>query len=122
VTVVGLKHFEKLAVRQKDRAAPAAGAKDSAAAAGFEVSAFSLEKGQVGNGGYAVGTVVNTSNRPRSRVTLELDLLDSGGQKVGVARAYRSVLEPGAKWEIKLPVAGDSKAVSAKVASIREGQ
>jgi hypothetical protein len=122
VTVVGLKHFEKLAARQKDRAAAPAGAKDTAMSAGFEVSAFSLEKGQGGNGLYAVGTVVNTSNRSRSQVTLELDLLDAGGQTLQVARAYRPALEPGAKWEIKLSVAGDSKVVSAKVASIKETQ
>ena len=41
---------------------------------------------------------------------MEFDLLDAGGQKVEVARAYRPVLEPGAKWEIKVPVAGDSEA------------
>ena len=35
VTVVGLKHFEKLAARQRDRAAAAAGAKDAAAGGGF---------------------------------------------------------------------------------------
>ena len=75
-------------------------------AAGFEVSAISLEKGQGSDGLYAVGTVVNTSNRPRSGVTVELDLLDAGGQKVGIARAYRPVLAPGAKWEFKVARAG----------------
>ena len=89
--------------------------------AGLEVSAISLEKGQGGNGVYAIGTVVNTSDRRRSRVTVEFDLLDAGGQNVGIARAYRPVLEPGAKWQLKLPVAGDAKAVSARLASIKEG-
>jgi len=122
VTVVGLNHYVKLAVRQRARAAAAHGAQDAARVAGFEVSAISLEKG-VGSGGpYAVGTVVNTSNGPHSRVTLEFDLVDAGGHTLQVLRAYRPVLEPGAKWEIKLPVAGDSKAVSAKLASIKEGQ
>jgi hypothetical protein len=122
VPVVGLKHFEKLAARQKGRAAPAAGAKDTTTAAGFEVSAFSLEKGQGGKETYAVGTVVNTSGRSRSRVTLEIDLLDAGGRKVGIARDFQPVLEPGAKWQIKVPVAGSPEAASAKVASIKEGQ
>ena len=122
VTLVGLKHFEKLTARQNDRAVPAAGAKATTTVAGFDVLALSLEKGQGANGTYAVGTVVNTSGRPRSRVTLEIDLLDAGGRKVGVVRASRPVFEPGAKWEIKLPVATESKAVSAKVASIKEGQ
>ena len=121
-TVVGLKHFEKLAARQKDRAALAVGANESAAASGIEVSAVSLEKGQAGNEVYAVGTVVNTSNRPRSRVTVEFDLLDARGHTLQVIRAYRPVLELGAKWELKVPVAADSKAVSARLASIKEGQ
>jgi len=122
VTVVGLKHFETLAARQKDRTPAAAGGKDPAVAAGFGVSAFSLEKGQGGNGIYAVGTLVNTATRSRSQVTLELDLLDAGGRTLQALRVSRPVLEPGAKWEIRLPVADDSKAASVKVASIKEGQ
>jgi len=65
--------------------------------------------------------VVNTSNRRRSQVTVEFDLLDAGGRKVGVARDYRPVLEPGAKWQLKVPLGGARAAVSAKVASIKEG-
>ena len=122
VTVVGLNHYAKLAERQRERAMAAAGAKDAAVPAGFEVSAISLAKGQDGNGVNAVGTVVNTSNRQRLRVSLELDLLDGGGKEVGIAKAYRPVLEPGAKWQVKVSVAGALEAVSAKVASIKEGQ
>jgi hypothetical protein len=101
VPLVGLKHFEKVA--------------------GFEVSAISLEKGAENAGTFAVGTVVNKAARKRSGVTVELDLLDAGGQKVGVARGYRPALEPGAKWDLRVPV-GEAKAVSAKLASIKEGQ
>jgi hypothetical protein len=122
VVVVGLNHYAKLAERQRARTGAAAGTNDTATAPGFEVSTFSLEKGQGSQEGHAVGTVVNTYNRPRSRITLKLDLLDAGGQTVCIAKAFRPVLEPGAKWEIKLPVASDSKAVSARVSSIQEGQ
>ena len=121
VTVVGLRHFERLAARQRDRAAGAAGVKDAAVPAGFEVSAFTLERGDGGNELFAVGTVMNSSNRRRSQITVEFDLLDAGGQKVEVARAFRPVLEPGGKWQVRVPVASESKAVSAKLASIREG-
>ena len=122
VPVAGLKHFEKLAARQKDRPPAAPGAKDAATAAGFEVSAFSREQGPGNTEVYMVGTVVNTSNRARSRVTLELDLLDAGGNKVGIARGYRPALDPGAKWQVQVPCQGASKAVSARLASITEGQ
>jgi hypothetical protein len=121
VPVAGLKHFEQLAARQKDRAPAAPGTSEAATAAGFEVSAFSLEKGPDSSGMNAVGTVVNTSNRARSRVTLELDLLDAGGRKVGIVRGYRPLLEPRAKWQVKLPFEGASGAVSARLASIKEG-
>ncbi len=121
-TVVGLKHFEKLASRQRDRAADAAAANEGAVPAGFEVSAIALEQGDGGNGLFAVGTVVNSSNRRRSKVTVELDLLDAGGQTLQVVRAFRPLLEPGAKWEIRLPVAGEAKPVSARLAAIREGR
>ena len=121
VTLVGLRHYERLAARQRDRAAGAVGTNDVAVPAGFEVSAITLEKGDGGNGLFAAGTVVNNSNRRRSQVTVEFDLLDAGGQQVEVARAFRPALEPGAKWQVKVPVASDSKAVSAKLASIREG-
>jgi hypothetical protein len=122
VTVVGLRHFEKLAARQKERAAAAAAMNGAALPQGLEVSAITLEQGDGGNGLFAVGTVVNHSNRRRSQVTVELDLLDAGGQTLQVVRAYRPQLEPEAKWEIKLPVGGDSKPVSAKLLAMREGK
>jgi hypothetical protein len=122
VTIVGVNHYAKLAASQKARAAAAQGTDDTTKPAGFEVSAISLAKGQDGNGLNAVGTVVNTSDRKRSRVSLELELLDAGGKEVGIAKAYRPVLEPGAKWQVKVSVAGAPEAVSARVASIKEGQ
>jgi rRNA maturation protein Nop10 len=121
--VAGLKHFEKLAARHRDAATSpvSASATEAAALAGLEVSAISLEKGQGASENYAVGTVVNKSNRQRSGVTVELDLLDAVGQQVGIARSYRPALAPGAKWQFKVPV-GEAKAASAKLASIKEGQ
>jgi hypothetical protein len=122
VTVVGLKHFEKLAARQRDRTAAAAGARDAATSAGLEVSGISLAKGQGGNGVCVVGTVANTSPRQHSGVSVSFDLFDAGGQKVGIVSGYRPTLGPRAKWEIKVPVASDSKAVSARLASIKAAQ
>jgi hypothetical protein len=123
VTVVGLKHFEKLAAQQRDREATATATAANAGAmpTGLSVSAISIEKGEGGKGTYVVGTVMNTSGRRRSHVAVEIELLDTEGQNVEIARALRPVLEPKGKWEIRVPVAGDSKAVSAKLASIREG-
>jgi hypothetical protein len=123
VPVAGLKHYARLVVRQRDqaRAAASARATEAAALAGFEVSAISIERGQGNSGTYAVGTVLNNSNRQRSGVTVELDLLDAGGQKVGIAKGSRPALDPGAKWEFKVSV-GNAKAASARLAAIKEEQ
>jgi hypothetical protein len=123
VPLVGLKHLEKLAARQRGQTTAGASAQTTEAVAleGFEVSAISLVQGLRNSGNCAIGTVVNKANRQRLGVTVELDLLDAGGQKVGVARGYRPALEPGAKWDFKLPV-GDAKAASTRLAWIKEGQ
>jgi hypothetical protein len=70
---------------------------------------------------YAVGTVKNPEVRQRFGVRVELDLLDARGEKVGTAKDYQQVLEPGAEWHFKALVV-ESKAASAKVAAIKEDQ
>jgi len=121
VTVVGLKHFEKLAAQQRSRDTSVLATNAAAMPAGLSVSGISIENGEGGKGTYVVGTVVNTSGRRRSHVAVEIELLDAEGHNVEIARALRPALEPRGKWEIRVPVADDSKAVSAKLASIREG-
>jgi hypothetical protein len=115
--VVGLKHFETLAAQQKERAAAAV----PGVPAGLVVSAISVEKEPGASESYAVGAVENSSDRQLLGVAVQLDTFDAAGQKVGVVRAYRPALAAGAKWQLRVPV-GDSKAVSAKVASVKEGQ
>jgi len=122
VALVVLKRFEKMAAGQRERTPTAAMAKDAVAPAGFEASAISLEKGAGTDAIYVVGTLANTSARRRSQIAVEFDLLDAGGRKVGSARDYRPVLEPGAKWQIRVPVAGAAEAVAARLALIKEGQ
>jgi hypothetical protein len=115
--VIGVKHFADLAAQQKGRDA----ASKPGAAGGFEISVISVEKEPGASESYAVGTVVNTSSRPRSGVAVQLDILDAAGGKVGVVRAFRPTLAAGAKWSFKVPTGAD-KAASAKVTSIKEGQ
>lgn len=115
--VVGLKHFEKVAARQVSRRA----VPGTMVPAGLEISALSVRKEPGSLEGYVVGTLANRSSGTRSNVTIQLELLDVGGQSVGIGRAYRPKLEPGAKWEFKVSM-GESKAVTARLASIKEGQ
>ena len=121
-TVMGLKHFEKAAKRHMDRVARGEGALNAARAAGFQVSDISLERGDGTNAVHVVATVAETSNRRRSRVSVEFQLWGDRGQGVGVARAYRPMLEAGERWEIKVPAEGVVGATSACLLSINVGQ
>jgi hypothetical protein len=87
----------------------------------LKVSPITLEKAKGSSLIYAVGTLRNTSAHQRFGIQMELDLLDAGGGKVGVAKDYRSVLEPGQEWHFRGLVLV-SKAASARVRSIREDE
>lgn len=109
VPLLGLKHVQKLAGHPASPAAPP----------GFDLSPISLEKRPGTSETYAVGTLTNTSNRARLSVTVEVNLLDARGQKLGILRAFRPTLDPGAKWRFEMPVVGQPQAVAAKLASLK---
>jgi hypothetical protein len=96
-------------------------ADDPATKAGFKVTPINLEKTKGSSLVYAVGTIANPAARQRFGVKVQIDLLDGSGEKLGVATDYQQVLEPKGKWQFKALVV-DSKAVSAKLASIKEDQ
>jgi len=78
-----------------------------------------LEKTKGSSLVYAVGVLKNDSEHQRFGVNIELELSDSRGNRVGMAKDYRAVLEPGQQWRFRALVL-DSKAVSARVVRIRE--
>ena len=94
---------------------------NSPATDGLSASNITIEKTPGSSLVYAVGTVKNVSDRQRFGVKVEIDLRNAAGQQVGTASDYRQVLAPGAQWDFKALVV-DSKAVSAKISSIREDQ
>ena len=134
--LVALKRAERWAARQKRQSELSATntispehrpeiGKEIAAATneqnGFTVSAITLEATPGTSRVYAVGTLRNKEDRKRFGVKVELDLFDASDQKLGVATDYHAVLEPGADWQFKALVL-DTKATSAKIASIKEEQ
>jgi hypothetical protein len=132
--LVALKRAERWAARQKHQVqespatttasnAPieASGPTDPQAQNGFVASAAELEKAPGTSLVYAVGTLKNTSDHKRFGVKVELDLFDASEQKVGTATDYQQVLETNATWRFKALVV-DSKATTAKVATIKEEQ
>jgi hypothetical protein len=130
---VALKRAESWAASRKS--GPAASSQSSAATnaasadaspqagpageAGFEATSVSLEKTPGSSLVYATGTISNPSSRQRFGVKVELDLLDGTGKKVGSAKDYTQIIEPGAKWQYKALVVGKSVS-SAKLSSIQE--
>jgi hypothetical protein len=130
--LAALKRAERLVSQKKERGAtaatnsPAPGsatdpAVHAATQAGFQISTIDLEKTPGSSIIYAVGTISNLSPKQRFGMKLELDLLDATGAKVGSARDYQQVIEPNGQWHFKALVV-ESKATSAKLASIKEDQ
>ncbi len=132
--LVALKRAERWAARRKQvaslSAAPATNAVaaspetelDPLARLGFTLSAIGLDKAQGTSLVYATGTLHNTAARQRFGVRLELDLLNADGQKVGSAKDYAALLEPGADWHFKALVVEPKGVTSAKLASLNEDQ
>jgi hypothetical protein len=92
---------------------------DPFAAQGFRVSTVTLDQGQGSSLVYAVGTITNVTNRQRFGVKVELELVDSSGNKIGSATDYQKVLEPNATWKFRA-LAANKQIAAAKVVAIHE--
>ena len=68
---------------------------------------------------YLVGLLTNNSDSQRLGVKVELDLFDMNGAKVDTATDYRDSVAPRESWTMRALVR-DPRAVSAKLASIKE--
>jgi len=68
---------------------------------------------------YATGTLTNDSTFQRFGVTVELDVLDRNGQKLGAARDYKNIIEPHQSWKFRAMVI-EAKAKAARVSSVNE--
>ena len=137
--LIALKRAERWAQREKQQSpstapvepAPAAeppsnaqpnpGETNASSTTELSGSSVTLEKTPGSSLVYAVGTIKNTSSHQRFGIKVELDLTDATGQNIGTATEYRSTLEPGAQWQFKALVV-QPKAISAKIATIREDQ
>lgn len=87
----------------------------------FKISAIQIEKTQGSSLIYAVGTVKNDSDHDRYGVRIELDAFNKKGAKVAEAKDYKDYLAPHQEWLFHALIP-DSKAATAKVASLKEDQ
>ena len=124
ISVAGLKHYQKKMAELK-RGAPAntppaaATPEDPYASQGFKVSEVRIERTSGSTLVYAVGTIANQADRQRFGLRVELDVLDSSGQRVGAAKDYQAVLDPKAEWRFKALVI-NSNAAAAKISALTE--
>jgi hypothetical protein len=128
-SLVALKQAQAWAARRRQAAGVAATTSTNPASEnvateqneqnGFKVSTITLEKAPGTSLVYAVGTVRDVLGKQRFGVRLELDLFDATNQKLGTAKDYQQVLEPGAEWRFKALVV-QTKATSARLATVSE--
>lgn len=68
---------------------------------------------------YAVGTVRNETDKQRFGVTVEIDLLDGAGAKIGMAKDYKDIIEPHAEWKFRALLVVKNVA-AARINTVRE--
>jgi ribosomal protein S27E len=86
----------------------------------LKIGSVELEQPKGSGLRYAVGTLKNDSDHARYGINIELSLFDQRGQQLPrKASDYLQTLEPRKEWRFRALVL-ESKAVSAKVASVRE--
>jgi hypothetical protein len=88
---------------------------------GFSISAVRIEKTPGTTLAYATGTVKNRTDRQRFGVTIEIDLLDAAGTKIGATKDYTDTVETNATWTFRALLV-QKGVVAARINSIREQQ
>jgi hypothetical protein len=69
---------------------------------------------------YAVGTLRNETDKQRFGVTVEIDLLDAAGTKIGAAKDYKDLIEPRAEWRFRGSVLVAKNVAAARVSNVSE--
>lgn len=88
---------------------------------GFSTAAVLIEKTAADALTYATGVLKNETDQRRFGVTVEIDLLDPRGTKVGATKDYTTVIEPRAEWKFRALITPKNVA-SARVAGVKEQQ
>jgi rRNA maturation protein Nop10 len=119
-TNYAFKRAKRMKAAQQIQAQPAnTSPADPFAANGFRVSTAIISKADGSTITHATGSIVNTSNRQRFGVRVELELQDAAGAKVGSASDYQKVMEVGATWSFRALVV-EKNAAAAKIISVTE--
>jgi hypothetical protein len=118
VSSVPAKRHKKFPKASKENAANPVAVSASKDWNGLKSSDVTVEK----SGGrliYAVGTIRNETDRQRFGVTVDLDLFDAQGKKIGSATDYTQVIEPKNQWSFRALVT-DPNTVRAEITGVKE--
>jgi len=85
----------------------------------FSCSPVAIEQAPGTTFTYATGTLKNDSDKQRFGVTVQLDLFDKAGSKIGTTKDYMDVIEPRTQWKFRAPVL-QKNAASARVMDVKE--
>jgi hypothetical protein len=69
---------------------------------------------------YAAVTVRNETDKQRFGVTVEIDLLDGTGMKIGTAKDYKEIIEPHAEWRFRGSILVAKNVAAARVSNVSE--
>lgn len=121
--MIAVNRLQRTAQQRKSAAVPdrttVPATTDTFAAAGFRISTITLESTLGSSAVYAVGSIRNTTARPRRDLKVELELLDAAGRRVGTTTGRHLALEPNAEWQFKMLVEFP-QAASARIISIKD--
>lgn len=86
---------------------------------GFSISPVTLDKAAGSSLAYATGMLKNETDRQRFGVSVELEVLDAAGAKVGVAKDSAQLIEPRSAWIFRALLV-QKNAASARVTDVKE--
>lgn len=87
----------------------------------FSFASVAIEKIPNSTLTYARGTLKNETDKQRFGVTVEIELLDKAGVKIGAAKDYVDLIEPRAEWKFHASVL-QKNAASARIVDVKEQQ
>ena len=85
----------------------------------FSLSPVAVEKTAGSSITYATGTLKNDTDRQRFGVSVELEILDRAGAKLGTAKDTAQIIEPRAEWKFRALIV-PKNAASARVVGVKE--
>ena len=86
---------------------------------GFSLSSVTVDRTAGSSLAYATGALKNETDRQRFGVSVELEVLDAAGVKIGTAKDSAQIIEPRGEWKFRALLV-QKNAASARVTDVKE--